>query len=382
MTIMKKCLLLLWLPAMLALAFVSCSDDDDEGGGSGPGGGQKVEISYANLAGEWICYYQHWEEGPDYESESYYNNDDLGITFNEDHTGYLKSEGDDELLEDGRSNYFTYTLSGNIIEVDGQDVPWIIVSLRTNELQLKFKDGDYIIIAKFMKRQSLEGKVKSIDFETDYGHDVDFHAYLFYYDFKGDLNGIGYTVGGYYEDDKLTFEQLTDGERYINWYYGGDRLRLIDNKSDGRYAEVYFGTTLVARAEYDGNGYLTSVTNGNNTIRYEYSGGNMSSFSTQDLKVDYEYSTELNDGSVDFNYFIDYFSPSDGNDYGYDNYLELGLDGKKSKNLISKTVTPDEVDYYFTYSYKRDAKGRISEITRKCIDRWGDDLLNTCTMTV
>lgn len=383
MTIMKKCLLLLWLPAMLALAFVSCSDDDDEGGGSGPGGGQKVEISYANLAGEWICYYQHWEEGPDYESESYYNNDDLGITFNEDHTGYLKSEGDDELLEDGRSNYFTYTLSGNIIEVDGQDVPWIIVSLRTNELQLKYKDGDYVIIAKFTKRQSLEGKVKSIDFLTDYGDGhVTNETYGFSYDFMGELNGISYYIGTTGGTDEMTFGAYDGNERNIYWYTG-EVLKLVDNKDDKRQAEVFLGNTLLAQATYNKDGYITSVSGDGTTIDFEYKGGNMSSCDFGDIKLGFEYSKEKNDASVDLNYFISEFFSSAGSLAVPWCYLELGLDGKRSQNLVSKIVTPDYFDYYYTFSYEKDYRGRISYIEKTCVDRHRPDTwLNRCSINI
>lgn len=97
---MNKYLSLLCLPAMLIFMFASCSDDDDDGAGDGEGGGHEVEVVYENLVGEWICYYQHWEEGEDHQSESYYNDDNLAITFNEDRSGFLKSESVyDELLE-------------------------------------------------------------------------------------------------------------------------------------------------------------------------------------------------------------------------------------------------------------------------------------------
>lgn len=383
MKTMKKRNFLFWLPALLALMFVACSDDDGEGDGGGLGGGQKVEVNYANLAGEWICYYQHWEEGPDYENEAYYNNDDLGITFNESFTGYLKSEGDDELLEDGRSNSFTYSLSGNVIEVDGQDVPWIIESLRTNELQLKYQDGDYIIIAKFTKRASLEGKVSRLSFMTDYGDGrVTREAYEFSYDFMGELNGISYNIGTGVGTDEMTFGAYNGNERIINWYTG-ETLRLVDNKDDKRSATVFLGNVYLARAEYDNNGYLTSASGDGTTIDFEYKGGNMSSIVSDGTNLGFEYSKEENNASIDLNYFITEVFTSDGSLYVPWCYYELGLDGKRSNNLVSKIVTPDDYDFYYTFYYEKDYKGRISYITRTCVNRYRpEQALNTCYINV
>lgn len=380
---MNKYLSLLCLPAMLIFMFASCSDDDGDGAGGGEGGGHEVEVVYENLVGEWICYYQHWEEGEDHQSESYYNDDNLAITFNEDRSGYLKSESAyDELLETGRSEYFTYTLSGNIINRNQDDVPWIIMSLKENELTLKRKDGDYIITAKFTRRKSLAGKVSHLSFLTDYDDSYDYHSYWFFYDFKGELNAIGFGLGAFDEDDNLTFEPQQNGVRYINWYNKGDRLKLIDHKDDGRYAEVFFNNTSIARAEYDNNGYLVEISNNYAKGTFTYSGGNMSSFNMSDTELKYEYSKEKNDESIDLNYFIDYFLPSNGTEYGCVNYLELGLAGKRSANLISRINTPEFVDYYFTYSYEKDSDGRISSITRNCINRYDNNLLNTCTISV
>lgn len=330
------------------IGLTSCSDDDDgvtDGEIDGEGSGQKVEVTYKNLSGEWICYYQYKEES-DYKEDAYYNTDNLTLTFNEDHTGYLKSEHTDELLEIGTSQRFTYNLDGAIIYSDVYDGEiWNIISLTETNLELKWQDEDYIIIAKFVKRVSLAGKVSKL---TSSGAPSGDSYYSFSYDFKGELSGITCN------NKSLTYEPRKDAEIYIKWY-NGDRFLLTDKKEEG-HAEVRFNNTPIANAIYDNNGYLVKLSDGNNQVNeFKYSNGNLSSATVNSsIKLDYEYSKEKNDANIDLNYFIDSSSASDGKTYSYANHLELGLSGEKSNNLISKIITPEEIyDFYFTYSYER-----------------------------
>ncbi len=155
---MKK-YLFLCLSAMLALVLVSCSSDSNDDDLANGGNKVNNEEVYKKLTGEWICYYQYWEESEisdPYKEDAYYSTDDFAITFNEDLTGYLKvvSSADndyDELLEHGHSENFTYKVDKLIIYTDGDD-QWLITSLTDTELHIKWQDGDYIIIAKFVRR--------------------------------------------------------------------------------------------------------------------------------------------------------------------------------------------------------------------------------------
>lgn len=378
MIVMRKYLLMLCLPAVLAWIFISCSKDDvnktEDDGES-----LTEEIIGQRLVGEWICYYQYWEESEidPYQEEAWYNTDDLSLTFNEDFSAYLKREGDDELLEIGSSQNFTYGIMENTIHayIYGEVFSWNILSLTETELEIKRKDGDYIIIAKFTKRASLSGKVSGLSLETEYSDWTDRDSYSFSYDFKGELKGIAFG------NKKLTYEPRQNNEMYINWY-NGDRLRLVDNKEDG-YAEVFHNNTSVVSAKYDKNGLLTDMVRGAYFIHYEYSDGNMSVWKNSNgIDIRYEYSKEKNDSNIDLNYFIDTISSSRGNSYDCANYMELGLGGKKSANLISGVFPGKGADVYFTYSYEKAHEGRISKIIRSCISSFDDTLLNKCTISV
>lgn len=378
---MKKNLYLLCM--FFILAFTSCADGDENGINGSEEGNYQVEVTYENLLGEWICYYQYWEEGND-SRESSYNTDDLSLTFNEDLSGYLKREHDDELLEIGRSQNFTYMLSDQIIFLDiYSGEKWLITSLTETELTLKRQDEDYIIIAKFVKRKSLSGKVSKLFFKTEYMNGgVYYDTYSFSYDFKGELNGITYG------NKSLTYGPYQDDKVDIKWY-NGDRLRLVDKKKDG-YAEISsLGTVFVVNAQYDTDGFLVMLSDNNQVVEYKYLNGNLSSWEIKsenktEYKFGYEYSEEKNDANIDLNYFIGNF-PSDGNFYQFFNYLELGLEGRKSDNLISKIITPENFDIYFTYVYERDIKDRVYKITRMCTGRhdpYENDLLNKTTIDV
>lgn len=361
---------------MLALVLVSCSSDSDDDDLAD--GGDKVnnEEVYKNLTGEWICYYQYWEESDTsepYQEDAYYNTDDFAITFNEDLTGYLKSKGSpdndyDELLEQGSNESFTYRVDKLTIYSDCDETPWIITSLTDTELHIKRQDGDYIIIAKFVRRTPLSGNVSNLMFQTS----GSYSSYSFSYNFRGELNGITCN------NSKLTFGAYQNGERNITWY-NGDKFKLVDNNKS---AELFLRNSSIARAQYDDKGYLVAVSSENRNIKYKYSNGNLSSWEDSDFKIDYEYSKEKNDANIDLNYFIDNFLPSQGHPYDISNYLELGFNAKKSNNLVSKANTPSSWDYYFTYSYERDSDGKISKIERKCIDRFSSNLLNECTIEV
>ncbi len=377
---MKK-YLFLCLSAMLALVLVSCSSDSNDDDLANGGNKVNNEEVYKKLTGEWICYYQYWEESETsepYQEDAYYNTDDFAITFNEDLTGYLKVVGSadndyDELLEHGHSENFTYKVDKLIIYTDGDD-QWLITSLTDTELHIKWQDGDYIIIAKFVKRTPLSGKVSNLIFRTEYSESSSYSdSYSFSYNFRGELNGITYN------NSKLTYGSYQNGERNITWY-NGDKLKLVDNNKS---AEVFLRNSSIASAQYDDKGYLIAVSGGNRNIKYKYSNGNLSSWEESDLKIDYEYSKEKNDANIDLNYFIDYSLPSQGQIYDVFNYLELGFNAKKSNNLISKLIIPsDAADFYFTYSYERNSDGKISKIERKCIDHFSNNLLNKCTIEV
>lgn len=379
-----KSFIMLLAYTMLIAFNTACSTDKDEEINSGEVGNSENESVYKYLLGEWICCYQYWEEGGISLSqhEAYYNTDDLSLTFNEDNSGYLKSEGDDELMEVGLSYDFTYRISGQVIYAvlaGNRDEKWSIISLNEDELSLKWQDGDYFIIAKFVKRKSNEGKVKSIKIKTEYSGNTSttFRTYSFVYNFNGDLNEI------IYNNKKIVYELVEGNEMYITWY-NGDKFKLIDNRKEGYYADVYLNNTLWANAKYDQAGYLVAVINGEKMIKYEYSNGNLiSSEDSFGFSCTYEYSDEKNDVNIDLNYFIDEFSASYGNLYDYTNNVELGLSGNKSKNLISKIIIPNELwDYYLTYTYERDENKRISRILRESIDKYSGMCLNKSIIDV
>lgn len=381
---MKKYLFLLCLPAMLAWAFTSCSDEDKIGDGD-DGNNLTETVINKRLTGEWICYYQYWEES-DYQEEAYYTDDGLSLTFYDDSSAYLKREGKDELLEIGSSQDFIYEISGGIIHayIYGEETLWNIISLTETELVIKWQDGDYIIMAKFVKRASLSGKVSGLSFQTEYNSDApsDYTNYSLSYDFKGELKGITCN------NKILTYEPCQDNEMYMNWY-DGKKLKLVDNKENG-YAELFLNNSSIAYAKYDRNGFLTDIVSGENVINYEYSNGNLVSWELWmqpanylRYKYEYEYSKEKNDANIDLNYFIDVFSISEGNSFYATNYWEAGLAGKKSDNLVSKVFIPNEgYDIYYTYSYERDAEGRISKIIRLCNNRYDGEWLNRSTINV
>ena len=382
---MRKYLFLLFLSALWVLAFTSCSGDDESGTDDGGEKTQTEETIAEKLVGEWICYYQYWEESG-YREEAYYNTDDLSLTFYEDFSAYLKREGKDELLEIGSSQDFTYAVIDKekaiYAYIYNEAYRWNVTSLTEAELEIKWQDGDYIIIAKFTKRAKLTDKVAALSYKTEYagGAGSSYQTYSFSYNFKGEIDGITCN------NDKLTYEPRQDNEMYMNWY-NGDRLKLVDNREKG-YAEVSFNNTSVAYAEYDKNGQLTSTEGVNKSQKYEYKNGNLSSVEAWSgvhlvYKYGYEYAFEKNEANIDLNYFIDPDAISEGNSYSCGNYWELGLAGQKSRNLISKITTPDDYDFYYTYMYKKDAKGRISEITRTCVNRFdSNDWLNKCTISV
>lgn len=113
----------------VCVGFASCSDDDDD-----------VNVNKSSLVGTWTSV---WEKGysidRDGEKESW-DEPSTGwtIVFNADGTGY-------EYEEDGYSDDFTWTLSGNKISVtdeDGDTDVWTVVSLKGSSLTVSSYEQD------------------------------------------------------------------------------------------------------------------------------------------------------------------------------------------------------------------------------------------------
>lgn len=371
-----KHFVMLFICSMMLFISFACSRelDDSEVDGEYP----QKEITYENLAGEWICFSQHYEEGGENTGDEYYNTDRLSLTFNEDQTGHLRSETNNQLLEIGGDKEFTYQLSGGAIYNDIYGYQkWIILSLTEKNLTLKYQDEDFIIIAKFVKRADLNGKISKIIFLTEYdsGDNYENSNIEFSYDFMGELNGINKN------GKKLIYLLGENNKKFITWY-DGVTYELVDNKSEDNVATLLQNNMVMMTAEYSKDGYLDKIfDNKGDYINFKYLNGNLLSYEYGSTKFTYDYSNEKNDANIDLNYFI-----NKGDGYSWFNcssYMELGLSGKKSNNLISQLNTPEDFDFYYTYAYERDGDGRISKIIKTCKNRYDkDDILNKCTIEV
>lgn len=224
----------------------------------------------------------------------------------------------------------------------------------------------------------IEGRLKRLTYKTTRSNGQPSYSdgyFEFVYDLNGKINAIKCN------DKTLTFGPLKDGEREITWY-NGHKLTLVDHKADARYAEVLQDGVSIARAEYDKDGYLTTITNGSEVLMYGYSEGNMSYFYNEPDRYEYKYSGEKNDADIDLNYFIR-LDPTPDKAYYCANYIELGLGGKKSKNLIAEEKWPESLGFDYVYSYKKDSKGRLAEITRVAQDRNNPgEWVDKCVITV
>lgn len=390
---MKKFLRLLCLPLLLSVVAVSCSEENDNLPGGDDPSGVTGEVIGEKLIGEWVCYYQYWE-GDGYsprEGDVYYNNDDYGLTFYDEFTAYLKCEGNDGLLELAVSSGFQYETKDKYIIFD-EETKWLITTLTSKELHLKWVDEEEgrMNIAKFVRKEkktSLAGLVSSITtsvFDTT-------ERYDFSYNYKGELVGI--KCGG----RSLTLGSTYNGKQRITWY-DGKRLELADKRQENNKAEITDEGRTVVEADYDRNGYMTSATGetrtsvsgSRDTILYSYSDGNLAKMTVIDNYIrfrneydfSFEYSREENNANIDLNYFIGYIFASGSNDYGSCTSFELGMAGKPSRNLLSKVNTPEDVDIMYTYTYEKNAQGRISGIKRTCTDKWAGEILHTADIRV
>ena len=221
-------------------------------------------------------------------------------------------------------------------------------------------------------------KVKKLTYKTTRSNGQPSYSdgyFEFMYDSKGEINAIKCN------DKTLTFGSMNNGEREITWY-NGHKLTLVDHKADARNAEVFQDGVSIARAEYDKDGCLTTITNGSEVLTYGYSEGNMSYFYNEPDRYEYKYSGEKNDADVDLNYFIQ-IDPYSDKAYYCANYIELGLGGKKSENLLSDIKTPESLGFDYSFSYKKDSKGRLVEVTRVAQDRHNPgEWIDKCVITV
>lgn len=128
-----------------SVTLMSCSDDDG-----------KVDVSAGEIAGHWICVYQHWVDWGDVYDADYEPDGEYYITLNEDGTGELDS-GSDQLMEIWGFMRFTWTVQGNrLLLFDERD--WIeeeevfeVKRLTDNELELCWDDGEVVITCRFVR---------------------------------------------------------------------------------------------------------------------------------------------------------------------------------------------------------------------------------------
>ena len=138
------------LSAFLFIGFTSCSDDDD-----GP------SFSKEEIEGYWELTHQQWIETIDGETDTYDEvytpSDDYFVYFDESGIGYMDS-GSDQIMEVYGYYEFTYSLSGNKINVDFENrssVVWTIESVGDDTLTLSWIDkadwGTLKIVCQFQK---------------------------------------------------------------------------------------------------------------------------------------------------------------------------------------------------------------------------------------
>ena len=135
---------------------------------------------------------------------------------------------------------------------------------------------------------------------------------------------------------------------------------------------------LYAAPEYDGNGYLISISYNeapfrsyhyeNNNLRYvEQVGGSI---------LSYEYCEEENNSNLDLNEIL--YSNVDGVVAGgISMFAPFRFYGKSSNNMISKLNLGESADMYYTYSYEKNSQGQIGKIISESIDKWHGNIYST-----
>lgn len=78
-----------------------------------------------------------------------------------------------------------------------------------------------------------------------------------------------------------------------------------------------------------------------------------------------KFSNEDNDANLDLNYLVDRYVFNIYTACGLFNYL-----GQRQSKLVSEIRLGEGADGYYTFEYERDSKGRISKITRYCMDTY------------
>lgn len=193
-----------------------------------------------------------------------------------------------------------------------------------------------------------------------------------YYVSSGDKKDFYYTF--VYDDQGRIKEFNSDGEKYDYIYEGTERVLVSTNgllsyigEMDSNVLQELYSVSdtyqePIATFKYNNEGYLSTL----NNMVCIYEQGNLKEIKINDSVFDYEYSNEKNNANIDLNCIIGYFV------YNHQPYTTLfapfGFYGKCSTNLQSKEVLPQGSDFYFEYVYENDSKGRISMITRKCLD--------------
>lgn len=197
-------------------------------------------------------------------------------------------------------------------------------------------------------------------------------TYAFSYDSKGRIrkyvvseaaNQASFEYG--YEENEVV---VSGSESYLGIL--NDKGFIETLKSVGHVQ------TVVASASYDPQGYL-SVLN-NRKIFYDKNKNLESSGS----RFEYIYKKEINDANLDLNCFISNCSTYELEYSHYSLFAPFGMYGKASTNMIAEEH-PDSWDYYYSYTYERDEKDRISGILRKGINNYNpEQILNTTKFTI
>lgn len=197
-------------------------------------------------------------------------------------------------------------------------------------------------------------------------------TYIFSYDSKGRISK--------YVMDRVTGQ--------VSFEYGYEAHQVVVSGPEsyrGALNEKDFIQTLktmdlnpivVASASYDSQGYL-SVFN-NRKMSYDKNKNLVSAGN----RFEYLYAKEANDANIDLNCFISDCSAYEF-DYGhYSLFAPFGMYGKASAHMIAEQHL-EMSDYYYSYTYERDEKNRLSEITRKSISNYNyDQTLNTTEFTI
>lgn len=192
-----------------------------------------------------------------------------------------------------------------------------------------------------------------------------------------------------YNEDGTIRDWAINGDDVAAYIYNGDKVMV---SADGRYqatlnsdgyveiVQQSFATApdwkTVASIAYDNDGFMSIF----NNYGLDYTNGNRNA--SGDFA--YKYTDVANRTMPDLNCFISNYSNYYEYSYGhYSLFAPFGMMGKPSENMIMEERHP-LYDYYYTYDYKQDEKGRIVQIMRSSINQVGgnNDVLNQTTFNI